>query len=1204
MGSRVLSAGVAADSLHPGHDHHHQPPASAPISSSSQQVDSSSSGNEDLHAASVSHRPVASTSKLAPSPSTMVKSPESAPAASNGFLRQRSDADLTDTDDEEDDDVDNRHSRQLPHSLDAGLGDHRFSSPALARRRYPSTSTSARRLSSRSRRTSISATSHSMFDVKGKGVALDDDDDEDYPPEHQTRENGFASVPHDVDYRIAQAPKTAPLLSNQTGRRSVSHSHPSRRYTTAFDPFTTISPSPGNGAADYPDTTKVKKKRSYTIAGASGSGRSREASGSSSPDFTRAGFTPSNPNSFSRKPNHLPRSASDFMTSSSSPNSYSIIAPRPPITRKPNSGSTSPLHPRSLSSGNILNSEAQNQSLGSANRTGAFQAESSLSPNNLNHQVLRHRLSGLQMKSKSRTSPNRASIALPQRENSTSSIQPSSRKRAKSSFYPLDGAHRPSEQVSSSLPARSVSSQHFKRYSALGGQSLEGDLAEFPREFEEPVTARRVHMDDARDIRSSALATTTPTSNGLVGKSILKSGSQPISIASMVSEQTQNGAPPSALPNTGPSLQELLSQVDLTSALTLVREAGRDKTDDLGFQTTGMRASIDAPSTYRSASPIKSGGQSVLSSRTSAASPATNGSSTARAPLLSGHASQAQKKEQDENAGGQLQPSASIFIVPNSNNTFSGVLDKKRKRLSMKRLLGHHGSSNHSRTSSHDTTHQTDDRSSTVGGGSFIYDTTTESHHEPIDMLEEMRQRVDPTMRKYIASVKAELEIRYLPIYTALAMGQDPPNPLAVARYLSIEEETRKSQSLHSLSPTSPSRRYIDEARASGRGGNSSGQPTSLADRIRKKGHKRSVWEVYPRDIATYSMNSKSMDRIDPYDHRSGVLESLSRGKHTGHRHGSSELSLGSLASIREDKALDAFRSDSRHRNNLNQSMRSNGGRYMHPLSPARSRSGQSDISSHIASDDAVAAGHTSVLDKSASEHGPGWSSEGHIQSSPEYSRFNTSLPPHGGKHQSNLSWSSRGFRILRPETNGLSALGHLSRSSYDNFMASSSSRDRVLYGGAESEGALSEDHTSSTRPAFHRSTTSDVDLRSKSSGTMGMSHRPTISRSTSKTSSLAGFSKMLSGRKSTRAFGKEDGYRSTTDNEDLSRYAMSRTQAGRLEGTVPSQSESTSRRSLTGGDVEVGQAGQEREEAIFGKTSINVQEIDVDNQEMERAER
>lgn len=1190
-------------------------------------------------------QPVASTSKASTPFPLMV--PESAPAASTSFLRERSTYDSSPSEEEEEEEEahDGRHAASFAADTSSpGTRNDRFSSPALARRRYPSTVTTAatsatttaaptstRRPSSKSRRPSAAAAAAAVFDVKGKGVARRDhaggysDDEEEDDNEDGVLGNGYAIVKEDHD-RFPQAPRTAPLSHALGTRRSVSHSHPSRRYTTGFDPF--MHPS-STTLADYPET-KVKKKRSYTYTGpGNGSGRSREVSGSSSPDLTRGGFTPSSQQDSLRRKAHLPRSASDFIAASN-PAMSSMRHDRPSNTKRASSGSSSPLYPRSHSSGNILNAEIPSRS-----GNQALPNENTNNNNTPPSHILRTKLSGLQMRngrSSSRSSPVRATFSnIPQRENSTSSAVGHSnpaRKRAKSSLYPLDSSLRPSssELTGTAVPTRSFSSQHVKRHNTLSGgfddnHAHEERSAEFPREADGATHGRRVHLaEDSLDIQpSSPIVQNGPPASGLAGKSILKSGSQAVSIAAMVSEQ---GPSTSFTPqsDTGPSLQDLLSQVDLKSALTLVREANNQSNPlerkppiaEFSFQPpNNVRASIEAPSaSYRSGrseSPVKSIDQSILSSRASGASPTTNGSRATRTPLLS--SGEGKKVNADPNSvGGPMQPSASIRFVPENSIT----PDKKRKRLSMKRLLGghHRQESNstgsrtpdHQRYASHDSQQLSEDRFSTVGSLSAM---------EPDQDHEDFQSKVDPTMRKYAAAVKSELEIRYLPVYTALAMGQAPPNPLAVARHLQMEGEARRSQSLYSLSPRSPSRRYIEEAHSPARQGNL-GQPLPLADRIRRKGHKRSVWEVYPRDIAAYVMDAKfRSDKYDTYpaSHRSDALDSISRGRSGGHKHASSEISLGSLASIREGKPLEAFRGDSRHRHGYNNSMSLKGSgngsaRYMMPLSPARSRSGQSDISSYIASDDAIAAG----LERSTSDTGPGWTSEGQIHSSPEHSKWHSNLSK-PVKHQSSLSWSTRGFRILRPDSNASSALAHSGgRPSHDHL--TDSIDGKRSYGGEnESEGALSDGHSGpdrrATHPALHRSTASDAGLRSKStsltgSTSIGNGARPTMSRSTSKASSLTGLSRILGGKRPLRQ--REDGYRST-DNEDHPRGALADSRSHLYKSTVQPLSQSTSRQSFNRRETDVTETDHETDASIFGTHHLRLEEVDVTDEQMESAE-
>lgn len=1185
-------------------------------------------------------QPVASTSKAStPSRKSPLRVPESAPAASTSFLRERSTYDSSPSEEAPSD----RHAAGFAADASSpGIRNDRFSSPALTRRRYPSTVTTAttttnnafttaaptstRRPSSKSRRSSSAA----VFDVKGKGVARRDhaggysDDEENDDNEDGVFGNGYAVVKDDHD-SFPQAPRTAPLSHALGTRRSVSHSHPSTRYTTGFDPF--MHPT-STTLADYPET-RVKKKRSYTYTGpGNGSGRSREVSGSSSPDLTRGSFTPSSQQDSLRRKAHLPRSASEFIAASN-PAISSMRHDRPSNTKRASSGSSSPLYPRSHSSGNILSADIPNRS-----GNQSIPNENNNNNNTPPSHVLRTKLSGLQMRngrSSSRSSPVRATFSnIPQRENITSSAVGHSnpvRKRAKSSLYPLDGSLRPSssELSGTAVPTRSFSSQHVKRHNTLSGglddvRAHEGHPAGFPRGGDGPTHGRRVHLAEDQAIPPSPPAMQNgPSPSGLAGKSILKSGSQAASIAAMVSEQGSN-TPFTSQSDTGPSLQDLLSQVDLKSALTLVREANNQSNPlerkppiaELSFQASNnVRASIEAPSAIyrsgRSESPVKSIDQSILSSTASAASPTTNGSRATRTPLLS--SGEGKNFDTDPNSvGGPVQPSASIRFIPENSIT----PDKKRKRLSMKRLLGGHhrqesnstGSttSDHQRHASHTSQQISEDRFSTVGSLSAV---------EPDQDHEDFQSKVDPTMRKYAAAVKSELEIRYLPVYTALAMDQAPPNPLAVARHLQMEEEARRSQSLHSLSPRSPSRRYLEEAHSPARQGNP-GQLLPLADRIRRKGHKRSVWEVYPRDIAAYVMDVKfRSDRYDlyPASHRSDAFDSSSRGRSGGHKHASSEISLGSLASIREGKPLDAFIGDSRHRHGYNNSTSLKGSgngsaRYMMPLSPARSRSGQSDISSYMASDDAIAAG----VERSTSDTGPGWTSEGQIQSSPEHSKWHSNLSK-PVKHQSSLSWSTRGFRILRPDSNASSSLAQSSGLPSHDRITDSIDGKRSYGGEIESEGALSDGHSGqerrATHPALHRSTASDAELRSKStslngSTSIGNGARPTMSRSTSKASSLTGLSRILGGKRPLRP--REDGYRST-DNEDHPRVTLADSRSHLYKSTLQPLSQSTSRQSLNGRETDVTETDHETDASVFGAHHLRLEEVDVPDEQMERAE-
>ncbi|KAK9897550.1 hypothetical protein P389DRAFT_179152 [Cystobasidium minutum MCA 4210] len=1250
MSSRAFPAVVAAGVVSPdggGRDHAQEDDYHTPHHQRQEariDYDSSSASDADdqqlkpryspAHSIRVDDRAPPKAS-IMESPSSSIMIPESAPAASTSFLRERSTYDSSPSGDDDDED-DNAQAR-FPD------GNDRFNSPALARRRYPSTTTAA------GGTTTIPAvptptTARSLYDVKGKGRAsarrdharntvTASGDFEPYSDDDEEHDNNTGNG-------SPGAPRTAPPVSTShaiPNRRSVSHSHnPTRKYTTGFDPFmnTTLDTSA------YPEApTRVKKKRSYTYAGTaaangSGSGRSRDVSGSSSPDPTRhQSFTPSSqPDSSARRKAHLHRSASDFVSANNSGASASRLERPVPNGRKASSGSSSPLYPRSHSSTNILPGEIE-----SSSRTDK---QNSIPPSH----TLQHKLSGLQMRNNSRGSAARSSprnspvrttfgnnIFPPQRETSTSSVMGSSnhpaRKRAKSALYSLNGltSHRSSpaaELAGVSLPARSFSSQHVQRYSHNGPSGSpspealpeEGRHAHFPSDADDALAPRRSSLAEDKS-RDSSPARHAPLSTGhAAGKSILKSGPQPFSIASMVSEQASstNVAQPGVL-DTGPSLQDLLSQVDLHSALTLVRAANNPNMPlplpsdrkpvnaDFSFQPSPSpsngrkRASVDTPaSSFRSRSPVKSVDQSVSSSRASAASPTTNGSRATRTPLLSDNNGTNKSNADTTSVDGHLQPSAST----RSSLDKATTSDKKRRRLSMKRLFGVHnrlesGSSglqtaSHSRTASHDSHVIHEDRLSTTTASSPVPDSELHYHQDIADVLASIGAKVDPTMRKYAASVKSELEIRYLPVYTALAMGQIPPNPLAVARHLQQENSARRSQSLYSTSPQSPSRRYLEEAHSPARSGAAGQQPPSLADKIRKKGHKRSVWEVYPRDIAAYHMSLRP--RHDPYNdpytaqHRSDVLEALARGRQPGHKHASSEVSLGSLASIREDGPLDAFRhhndSKSRRGHGLSNSIStrnsgSGAGRYMLPLSPARSRSGQSDISSYIASDDALAAG----FDRSTNDPGPGWASEGHIQSSPEHSKWHTHLP-HVHKHQTSLSWSTRGFKMLRPDTNGSLALSQSDRSSRENFMVNSHGSRKVLSG---SEDARLKKSVSLT--ASH--------------GT-GLNNRPAMSRSTSKASSLSGLGKILGGKRSLRT--REDGYRST-DNEDASRGGLMDSRSKLHQSTLKPQSGRTSRQSLNDRETDIAETDHEANASIFGEHILDVQEVDVPDEDMERAE-
>lgn len=396
----------------------------------------------------------------------------------------------------------------------------------------------------------------------------------------------------------------------------------------------------------------------------------------------------------------------------------------------------------------------------------------------------------------------------------------------------------------------------------------------------------------------------------------------PMSIADLLAADGRSGGPSTyASPSksqtqtaSGPSLQQLLEQVDVRASLALVQEMQGTVGTNTALNLARNRQSVilSNVSPKRAMTPKEqriesrpssvdfSEARSLIGSIQSGPSAGPSATTTTATPLLTQQ--RAQKQVPPE------RPSSPSIL----SNTGSSP-EKRKHRLSMqmfkfgisKEKKGSKGTDVALQRSSPDkalgqsvihTSRPSMDGSSTI----------SDSAHGTVNEL-------SPAAIQFATEVKMELEARYLPIYTALAAGRKPPSPLGVARWRAKQaEHARRIRVLnHTKSLETPSlspRNSLDtpfefDDRA---------PSSSLTDRLRPKGRRQSPWEVAPRDFAAFTvtggalpdeysirlnnsvstLNNINGSRKGPIDIVSGSM-----GSHgSGHRLASSSASRQSLA--------------------------------------------------------------------------------------------------------------------------------------------------------------------------------------------------------------------------------------------------------------------------------------------------------------------
>ena len=733
------------------------------------------------------------------------------------------------------------------------------------------------------------------------------------------------------------------------------------------------------------------------------------------------------------------------------------------------------------------------------------------------------------------------------------------------------------------------------------------------------------------------------------------SRSRPFSIAGLMQQQevqARQEQQESAM-SSGPSLQDLLKQVDVRGALALVKEVQAH-----GSGVTSSASQHRLSTAFPAQASVNMGGRgaesgmkrpasqdfadarSRMSSYPSTSSIQDSSLSGATAPLLPAFG----YKTSSERRGSVHVSSEALPSHPSSPDLGRQAVDKKKRRMSIAALLGP------------STAKKDRQKERVVGTAASGPSQMVEAEDDPNVIL----QKISPAVTKYVSQVKAELEIRYLPVYTALAMGQAPPNPAEVARWRYRKEDIVQ-------------RRRALEEQGKGQGHanmrtslDKSNTSTSLIQRLRIKGHRHAIWEVYPRDYVEFG-NARGailddLAEMQEADERRDVLrEAIRPGqrlsqRHFYHRHASSDISLRSLGSIQEDGGSYGHHhhpSDISSQNSKGSPAparrRSLHHPYQSPLSSGRNASlGTSSFSpshSHHSqpSNRSTSLTHEEALGLASSPKslpsstnrtagdllGPGLSLT--VSTHERYLKALQSSPEHGLYGKGHFEGQSP----ISPTLGSPAQKGHR-RKFVDRFKLNRHDEEPVVEASGDSIGSRQAAPTSQSRDyASGEIVRADAYSDRESSvppslvGALPDSSRPALSRHSSKSSSIANLSRIIGSRR--RPGGNEtDGYRST-DNEDgpgtsvealvarMSNAGGVRSRAKWRGATIPPVAAAKDRRAgrLTSGDESGFDEGQpeatdakrmpieeeEHEDVFSQKSPTDFEVVDVQDDEYEKAE-
>lgn len=341
-------------------------------------------------------------------------------------------------------------------------------------------------------------------------------------------------------------------------------------------------------------------------------------------------------------------------------------------------------------------------------------------------------------------------------------------------------------------------------------------------------TSDRTALDkspSARDSDVSSLHRRLPPSTSL---NILTAAT---TIPGMMNDkpgQAHQSTLPSVSQQESQSLQDILRNVDISQALTLVRQAqNRDATTKTPTATKTVSPSTGGSSTVPLATttsqqtadePITSADMNRI---TTSAEQSADVSSTHRADSSSFHDTSSILPSISDRPTSQItrpssQSSHAYPPTASSNKVEHEEISSKRKRLS---LLGFRKAHNQP-----------------------ILSPTTASTAtaRPAPAAEIDTTQIELTQRQieHAAGLKDEFELRYGLLFATLAQGRPLTNPAAVARWRSRRADMAVRQRSSTLD--------------TGRSNREGGADTSFMDRLRPSSAKRSMWEVSAADINAY----------------------------------------------------------------------------------------------------------------------------------------------------------------------------------------------------------------------------------------------------------------------------------------------------------------------------------------------------------------
>ena len=604
---------------------------------------------------------------------------------------------------------------------------------------------------------------------------------------------------------------------------------------------------------------------------------------------------------------------------------------------RPQSPSTSPTSPNHTQIANNVPFRASNQSFAAHFSSASGPSDtspdlSSISP-----------IQRVSISSRERESPISKGIASPIPANSVRVP----RKRAQSAMLanqasvdipspPIPESAPPGPSFSHSVTPRRRKESNANRVLPLPANGIDNSMSSTPKQIVR-LNEAPINNSDHHD-------------HAAVPKSIANSPQQrslpptlPMSISALLGQSNGRHTPnlPAATSD-GPSLQELLSQVDVRGALALVREVHANVSTPIGYigATSTRRSSIQSPtlSTLGSMqpgmrpmspdrgedrstpSPLPSGPSQRGSSVTGLAAPLLPG--TTGATLLANHrTSLLHENGQERNSS---RPTISVDneeLLP----------DRRKRRLSIAGL-----------------------RTGSGGKGKKVREREARRHRHdlehnnikenPLAILE----RMTPAMHQYVLQAKSELETRYRPIYMALSGGNPPPNPAEIARWRYRKEEIlRRNRIQIEQSLMHPNSSYA--ANYEGRAGHAT--ETSLYEALRIEGHRHPIWEVYPKDYFAFANSGGAIlgdeEAFDPLYTPDYAHEGLSLSRKTGksmptqeqalkrppyHQQMSSDFSLPSMDSDRDLSILTGHSVNSKNGDMLQQSKNSRFGNSLHGI--------------------------------------------------------------------------------------------------------------------------------------------------------------------------------------------------------------------------------------------------------------------------------